>query len=140
MNLVMATPLPDATIILLATLCAAAALFSSLVSVIKAILAQQDTRSKVLSCLGAACLIFVAAFWWTYARGAVLGALLLLWVGIGAVASWKGIGFDRAAYCLSVLWVSCGIVFVQAPEFRLWNARVLPFWFLTNHLAPLPND
>lgn len=130
----MAKPLPDATIILLATLCAAAALFSSLVSVIKAILAQQDTRSKVLSCLGAACLIFVVAFWWTHARGAVLIALLLLWVGLGTVASWKGIGFDRAAYCLSVLWVSCGIVFVQAPEFRLWNARVLPFWFLTMFL------
>jgi hypothetical protein len=130
----MAKPLADSTIVFLATLCCVVALVVSLVSLAKPLLHAQDTRSKVLSCLGAAGAGLACWAWWSHARGAVLVAVLLLWVGLGAVASWKGIDVDRPAYSLSVLWVSCGIVFVQAPEFRLWNARVLPFWFLTMFL------
>jgi hypothetical protein len=127
----MTKPLPDSALVLLATLCCVTALLVSLISVVKGLLSHQDTRSKVLSAMAAVCVVLAAVLWWSHARGAVLVGLLLVWIGLGSVASWKGVVFDRAAYCLSVLWVTCGIVFVQAPEFRLWNARVLPFWFLT---------
>jgi hypothetical protein len=167
----MTKPLPDSTMVLLATLCCATALLVSLFTVVQGLfqsypesgpligggphprsassptrasfltgkcgsglLSRQDTRSKVLSVLSAVCVVLAAVLWWSQARGAVLVGLLLVWIGLGSVASWKGLVFNRAAYCLSVLWVSCGLVFVQAPEFRLWNARVLPFWFLTMFL------
>jgi hypothetical protein len=129
-----AKPLPDSTLALLATACCAFTVASSLFFVTKALLSQQDTRSRVLSCFGGACAIGAAVAWWSQARGAVIGAIVLLWVGLGAIASWKAVEFDRPGYCLGILWVVCGVVFVQAPEFRLWNARVLPFWFLTMFL------
>jgi hypothetical protein len=131
---VMTKPLADSTMVFLATVGCGVALLVSLMSLVMPLLRTQGMRSKVLSGLGAVAVGLAAWAWWNHARGAVLGAVLLLWVGLGSVGSWKGIEFDRPAYCLSVLWVSCGIVFVQAPEFRLWNARVLPFWFLTMFL------
>jgi len=36
----------------------------------------------------------------------------------------------RAGVFLAVLTLFCGFAFVNAPQGRLWNARLLPFWFL----------
>ncbi len=36
----------------------------------------------------------------------------------------------RTGTFLSIMAVGCAIVFCVAPQARLWNARVLPFWFL----------
>jgi hypothetical protein len=131
---VMSKPLPDAMIVALATLCCSVALLCSLFGVGKALLTTQPTRARVLAMVGLICSLLAAVLWWHHARGAVLGSIMVVWIGLGALASWKDLSFDRPAYCLSVLWASCGLVFVEASEFRLWNARVLPFWFLTMFL------
>jgi hypothetical protein len=40
----------------------------------------------------------------------------------------------RTGTFLSIMTVLCAIVFCIAPQARLWNARVLPFWFLLLYL------
>lgn len=40
----------------------------------------------------------------------------------------------RTGTFLSIMTVGCAIVFCVAPQARLWNARVLPFWFLLLYL------
>jgi hypothetical protein len=41
---------------------------------------------------------------------------------------------NRAGTFLTIMAVLCGLVFRYAPQARLWNARVLPFWFLCLYL------
>ena len=78
---------------------------------------------------------------------AALGALAIglvgqtpgAWIGGGAIVIVstliiglvEGLAYDRFGVFLTVLAAACASVFVQAPQFRLWNARALPFWFLT---------
>ena len=128
---VMTKPLADSTVVLIATLCCSFALLYSLVSVTKGLLIAQSTRSRILSGIGTGCAVFAGMLWWGPARGVVIVVGFGAWVGLGTVASLRRVSFDRPTYALSLLLAACGIVFVQAPEFRLWNARVLPFWFLT---------
>ncbi|HUQ39426.1 MAG TPA: hypothetical protein VM030_04680 [Acidimicrobiales bacterium] len=48
---------------------------------------------------------------------------------VGAVTRRRMFGI-----ALSVLTVLAGLAFVAAPQSRLWNARLLPFWFLLLYL------
>jgi hypothetical protein len=50
------------------------------------------------------------------------------------VAGVRGLEFERLGIALLLTACLCVAFFVQTPEFRLWNARVLPFWFLTIYL------
>lgn len=59
-----------------------------------------------------------------------LWLFILATVGIvGSVARRR-----RTGTFLGVMTVVAGIIFVVAPQARLWNARVLPFWFLLLYL------
>ena len=40
----------------------------------------------------------------------------------------------RATLVLAALAVACGAVFVAIPHSAIWNARFLPFWYLTTYL------
>ncbi len=57
--------------------------------------------------------------------------LLVLALG-GAVTSL--INRRRTGLFLTAMATMCGVLFVMAPQARLWNARVLPFWFLCLYL------
>ena len=41
---------------------------------------------------------------------------------------------NRVGLFLGIMTVLCGVVFRIAPQARLWNARVLPFWYLCLYL------
>src|SRR5207237_3727800 len=57
----------------------------------------------------------------------VLGGVLVL-AGTGILASLTQ--RRRAGIFLSAMTLLCALGFVWAPQGRLWNARLLPFWFL----------
>ena len=63
--------------------------------------------------------------------GAWIGAGGLLVICTLIIGIVEGLDYDRFAVFLACLAGTCAAVFVQAPQFRLWNARALPFWFLT---------
>ena len=50
------------------------------------------------------------------------------------VASMRGLEYERMGLVLTFTAGICVAFFVQTPQFRLWNARALPFWFLTIYL------
>ncbi len=50
------------------------------------------------------------------------------------IAGMRGIEYERIGVALALIAGLCVSFFVQTPEFRLWNARALPFWFLTIYL------
>jgi hypothetical protein len=54
-------------------------------------------------------------------------AFALALVGAGLALAWR----LRVGIFLAVLTVGVGVVFVIAPEGRLWNGRLLPFYYLT---------
>jgi hypothetical protein len=70
--------------------------------------------------------------------GASPGHLIVMtggWVlAVCIVAGVRGLEFERMGIALLLTAGVCVAFFVQTPEFRLWNARVLPFWFLTIYL------
>ena len=50
------------------------------------------------------------------------------------VAGLRGLDYERVGLALALTAGVCVSFFVQTPQFRLWNARALPFWFLTIYL------
>ena len=56
----------------------------------------------------------------------------MLMAGFGAAAS--VLLQRRIGIFLTVMAVGSGVAFVWAPQSRLWNARLLPFWFLCLYL------
>ncbi|MEO1063106.1 MAG: hypothetical protein AAFZ07_16970 [Actinomycetota bacterium] len=48
---------------------------------------------------------------------------------IAAVVRW-----DRAAVALALAGVAAAVAYVVIPQYRLWNARILPFWYLAVYL------
>lgn len=50
------------------------------------------------------------------------------------VAGMRGLDYQRMGLALTLTAGVCVSFFVQTPQFRLWNARALPFWFLTLYL------
>jgi hypothetical protein len=55
---------------------------------------------------------------------------------IAARVGASGEEFDRWPVALSLAIASIAVLFRYSPQFRLWNARALPFWFLSiNFLA-----
>ena len=55
-------------------------------------------------------------------------------LAVVVAAGLRGLEFERLGIALVLTAGLCVAFFVQTPEFRLWNARVLPFWFLTIYL------
>ena len=62
-------------------------------------------------------------------RIVVVGALAIVVLLI--VSALKGLEFDRWPLALTLVIGTCAAVFVLSPQFRLWNARILPFWFFS---------
>jgi hypothetical protein len=60
----------------------------------------------------------------------------LLWLfilaGTGALVSI--VRRQRVGVFLTIMTLICAVIFRYAPQARLWNARVLPFWFLCLYL------
>ena len=50
------------------------------------------------------------------------------------IAGLRGLEYERVGIALALTAGVCVSFFVQTPQFRLWNARALPFWFLTIYL------
>ncbi len=50
------------------------------------------------------------------------------------LAGLRGLEYERVGIALALTAGVCVSFFVQTPQFRLWNARALPFWFLTIYL------
>ena len=50
------------------------------------------------------------------------------------LAGVRGLEYERIGLALALTAGVCVSFFVQTPQFRLWNARALPFWFLTIYL------
>ena len=50
------------------------------------------------------------------------------------LAGVRGLEYERVGLALALTAGVCVSFFVQTPQFRLWNARALPFWFLTIYL------
>ncbi len=50
------------------------------------------------------------------------------------LAGLRGLEYERVGLALALTAGVCVSFFVQTPQFRLWNARALPFWFLTMYL------
>ena len=50
------------------------------------------------------------------------------------LAGARGLEYERFGMALTLTAGVCVSFFVQTPQFRLWNARALPFWFLTIYL------
>ena len=63
---------------------------------------------------------------------ALVGIVCLAVIATRVAAS--GEEFDRWAVALSLAIGSIAVLFRYSPQFRLWNARALPFWFLTINL------
>jgi hypothetical protein len=40
----------------------------------------------------------------------------------------------RSTLIAATMWIFTGVVFAVATDFRIWNARILPFWFLWAYL------
>ncbi len=65
------------------------------------------------------------------AGGKVIVVFLVL-AALGAIAALaRG---DRAATTLALVGVASAVAFVVVPQYRLWNARLLPFWYLIVYL------
>jgi 6-pyruvoyl-tetrahydropterin synthase related domain len=62
---------------------------------------------------------------WIVAAG---GLLILSLIVLAAI---NNLQYDRWAVAWSSMLGTCAALFVLAPQFRLWNARVLPFWFVS---------
>lgn len=50
------------------------------------------------------------------------------------LAGVRNLEYERVGVALALTAGVCVSFFVQTPQFRLWNARALPFWFLTIYL------
>ncbi|MEM9606553.1 MAG: hypothetical protein AAGA99_03955 [Actinomycetota bacterium] len=51
---------------------------------------------------------------------------------VGALAAvWR---WDRAAAAIALAGVAAAVAYVVIPQYRLWNARILPFWYLSVYL------
>jgi 6-pyruvoyl-tetrahydropterin synthase related domain len=60
---------------------------------------------------------------WIVLAGALCIVLLLI------LAAVNNLNFERWGVAWGSMIAACAALFVLAPQFRLWNARVLPFWF-----------
>jgi hypothetical protein len=81
--------------------------------------------------IGIAIVVLPLVLGYSIWRGAVLAAVFVLVLAAGVTASMRGQKFDRLGMILTLLAGACAVTFVELPQFRLWNARVLPFWFLS---------
>ncbi len=83
--------------------------------------------------LGATVILLVGSmvmFWGKKPGVVVLAALPLVFV-VFILAAVNRLEYERWATGFTVLIAACGAIFTLSPQFRLWNARVLPFWFLS---------
>ena len=70
----------------------------------------------------------------TYAATLFPGKDTWLFVLAGAGVLLSLLRRNRVGTFLGIMAVLAGVVFRVAPQARLWNARVLPFWFLCLYL------
>ncbi len=52
-------------------------------------------------------------------------------VGVLLLGASMQLDYEKWAMSLTLVIGICAALYVQAPQFRLWNQRVLPFWFLS---------
>lgn len=63
--------------------------------------------------------------------GKVIVVFLAL-AALGAIAAvWR---WDRAAAAIALAGIAAAVAYVVIPQYRLWNARILPFWYLSVYL------
>ena len=68
---------------------------------------------------------------WAHHPGYIVLAAIATIAIILVVAAFNGLEFERWPLALLIVVGACVSVFVFSPQFRLWNARVLPFWFMS---------
>ena len=123
------SPVPDSALIAVATAFALVALVLALGSLAQACKPRTGwtLNHLLLFALVVIPVVRAASVW----RGAAITAVFLVVVVTAGLCSFRKRTFDWLGVFLTLLTSSCAIVFVQLPQFRLWNARVLPFWFLS---------
>ncbi len=68
---------------------------------------------------------------WAHHPGRIVLAAILAIITVLVVAAFNGLEYERWPMAMLIVVGACVSLFVLSPQFRLWNARVLPFWFFS---------
>ena len=63
------------------------------------------------------------------------GKIIVVFLGLAVIGTAAAVvRWDRAAVSLALAGIAAAVAYVVIPQYRLWNARILPFWYLAVYL------
>jgi hypothetical protein len=86
-------------------------------------------QQTVLLVVAVASAALVIAKWGSQITAIAAAAVLVITLLV--LAAVNHLPYERWGLALTCIIAAAAAMFTQSPQFRLWNARVLPFWFFT---------
>lgn len=95
-------------------------------------MAERDRTQQLVLLIATVFPAGVALLQWGARPGLIVLSVLPLVAVVLVFAALNQLDYERWAVAWVAMLAACAAIFVLSPQFRLWNARVLPFWFFGN--------